>query len=114
MGLISNPQHTPAMLETFKEHVSWTYNYSLTPTPHSVDWINDNGIEFVSMIHHPESECDMRNDPDCTVDVLVDKLRATMEYIDTPITKLMGFNEPYNDVHPVGSEELVELWRKFV
>jgi hypothetical protein len=70
------------MLETFSGYVSWTYNYALTPVEHSVDWINENGIEFVPMVHNVDSECDMwheGNDPNnfCTVDMLVEKIEAS-------------------------------------
>jgi hypothetical protein len=67
------------MLETMAGYVSWTYNYALTVTEHSVDWINENGIVFIPMIHSPDKECDMWHEGGCSVDMLVEKIQDSQD-----------------------------------
>lgn len=79
MGFILTPELTDEMLETFENHVSWAYNYTLKESSLHAYWMNENEIEFMPMIKNTTSECDMRhdgNDPDnfCSVDMLVHKI----------------------------------------
>jgi len=79
MGFILTPELTDEMLETFENHVSWAYNYTLKESSLQAYWLNENEIEFMPMIKDITSECDMRHDgtdPDnfCSVDMLVHKI----------------------------------------
>jgi hypothetical protein len=49
MGLITRSDLTQAHYDALSGYVSWTYNYSLKPEPQAVDWMNENGVEFVPM-----------------------------------------------------------------
>jgi hypothetical protein len=32
-------------------YISWTYNYTLLAETYAIDWMNENGVEFVPMIY---------------------------------------------------------------
>jgi hypothetical protein len=111
--------------------VSWFYNYELAPTDWQVEWANANGIEFVPMVARdiirrrdggrccfepgsPSSRCDA-GEPTCTLDEVSDLLRTTKARMTTtPVTYLLGYNEPYNNDDDLQPPEAVKYWRKFV
>jgi hypothetical protein len=88
--------------------------------------MNENGVEFVPMIYgmsqteggnEENKYCDNEQQdptqPDyCTVEALVRTIEDTRAQLETPMTKLMGYNEAYN--HAMSVADGVDYWRKII
>ena len=51
MGLITRKDMTQNHYDALTGYISWTYNYSLFAETQAIDWMNENGVEFVPMIY---------------------------------------------------------------
>jgi len=104
MGLVS--MVTPfEMMDPFGDGVNWHYNYAMKTTDDETEFLNKHNIEYIPMFIHETMwapNCSFKvTDPTawnyCSVDKIVTYLEETQSKLTVPMTKILGFNEAWDD-----------------
>jgi hypothetical protein len=83
----------------------WYYNYTMKPTDDEIAFLNENSIEFIPMTIHEKMwspNCTFAQEDStkwdyCGVEKMVNYLQDAQDKLDVPMTKLLGFNEAWDE-----------------